>query len=157
MPAIEVLREELDRSIDRFDRESTKHKKLYRRLRYLVFGFTGLSTVLGGLAAAEVFEARVTSLAIVVATTLASVVTSVEGLRKPAELWIHERTIFTALKDLQREVEFSAAEGPDDDEVARQFERLQGILGASSEKWSRVVKAAGKGPPGVAGPTRPGP
>jgi hypothetical protein len=94
----------LDNRIDRFDKESTSHKKLFRRFRYIVFGLTALSSVLAGLALA--FPRIQTEITVVIILTAAAtgIATSVEGLRKPNELWIHERTIYYSLLDLQREL-----------------------------------------------------
>jgi len=81
-------------------------------------------------------------MAIVVVTASAGVITSIEGLRKPAEMWIHERNVLYALKDLQRDMEFKAAATGVTENVDRYFDQLQYILGASTEKWTKQVTPA---------------
>ena len=57
-------------------------------------------------------------------------VSSIEGLRKPGELWIHVRTTHCALKDLKRELEFYAAVQNGVMAVDEHFTKMQTILGA---------------------------
>ena len=94
------LKGELEEQISRFDKESTKHKKLYRLLRYTTLGLTGLATVLASAALTFAGIQDLLNVTIVVVTASAGVITSIEGLRKPAELWIHERNVLYALKDI---------------------------------------------------------
>ncbi|HOI51918.1 MAG TPA: hypothetical protein PLN02_06035, partial [Azonexus sp.] len=61
------------------------------------------------------------------------------GLRKPAELWIHERMTYYALMDLQREAAFVLDEASPPELVEKYFFRLQEILGASNDKWNRQI------------------
>ena len=138
------LRKELEKQILRFDDESTGHKRLYRRLRYAALGLTGLATV---LASAALTFARLQdwlNIAIVVVTASAGVITSIEGLRKPAELWIHERNVLYALKDLLREMNYETTATGALKKVDIYFNQLQHILGASKEKWTKQVLPASK-------------
>ena len=46
----DALRKELRNQIDQFQRESDKHKRLYRALRYIALGLTGCATALASAA-----------------------------------------------------------------------------------------------------------
>ena len=141
---------ELEACIKAFDRESTRHKQLFRRLRYIVFGLTACSSALAGLALAFPKIQTGTTVGIILTTAAIGIVTSVEGLRKPSELWIHERTIHYSLLDLQRALGYYLAAdstNPEESEPTSPmdtnayFERLQSILGSSQDKWSRDIAA----------------
>ena len=93
------LKTELEKQIRRFKFESTKHKKLYRCLRYSSLILTGLATVLASVALNYNVIQDLLNITIVVVTASAGIITSIEGLRKPAELWIHERSVLYALID----------------------------------------------------------
>jgi hypothetical protein len=140
------LGDELKRLIKWFDDESTSHKKLFRRLRYMVFGLTACSSALAGLALAFPTIQTGTTVVIILTTAAIGIATSVEGLRKPNELWIHERTIFYSLRDLQRELDFYANEPIDPILADAIFERMQSILGSSRDKWSREIAASAIAP-----------
>jgi hypothetical protein len=146
MMKVEQLKAEMDRQISHFDEESKKHKRIFRGMRYVVFVLTGLSTVLAGAALNLPDYQRHFNLAIVLVTAAAGVATSIEGIRKPAELWVLERNLYDALKDLQREVDFRAAGEISEDDVDSWFGRMQEILITSTEKWTRHISAvAGRG------------
>jgi hypothetical protein len=134
-----LLEKQLGEHITRFDKESTKHKRMYRRFRYFVFGLTACSTLLAGLAIALPDLQRSINIAIVFTTAAVGVVTSIEGLRKPSELWIHERTIFASLKDLERELQYRLAEPSDPKSIDDVFERMQDVLGSARDRWSRQI------------------
>jgi hypothetical protein len=134
------LIEELNKLITTFKDESVKHKKMYRSLRYTSFILTGVATILASTAL--IFEDMQVALniTIVLVTSVTGVLASIEGLRKPAELWINERNIQYALTDLLREIEYEtdntgSLENPD-----VYFDRMQQILGTSKEKWSEIVR-----------------
>lgn len=135
----ECLQTQLAEHIARFDKESTKHKVMYRCLRYVVFGLTACSTVLAGLALALPQWQPSINIVIVFTTSAVGVVASIEGLRKPSELWIHERTIFAALKDLERELQYRLAEQCGPEIVDDIFARMQSVLGSARERWSRQI------------------
>ena len=142
MKKLDKLREELLAQIEGFKVESNKHKHMYRSLRYAVFVLAAASAILGSIALTFPASQQGANLAIVAITSLVGVLTSIEGLRKPAELWIHERTTYYALKDLSRELEYRAAQSISESDVDEMFQRMQSILGASNEKWSRQVQPA---------------
>jgi hypothetical protein len=145
MGSREHLMNEIDGQIGRFDKESTKHKRMYRAFRYTIFLLSGTATVLAGVSLAHPQMQHLYGVLIVITTALAAFVTSVDGVRKPNELWIHERTTLYQLKDLKRELEFQSAIDKDAIQVADFFQRLQDILGASGKKWSgQIVSRASK-------------
>lgn len=135
----EHLMTEIDEQIGRFDKESTKHKHMYRRFRYAIFLLTGTATVLAGVSLAHAQMQPLYGVLIVITTALAAFVTSVDGVRKPNELWIHERTTLYQLKDLKRELEFQSVVDKDAVKVADFFNRLQNLLEASGKKWSGQI------------------
>lgn len=138
----EYLLDQLEQKINGFRDDSKQHKTLYRNLRYSVFVLTSISTLLAGLALKYPEVSSTISVAIVFVSAAVGVVTSIEGIRKPAELWIHERTTYYALMDLKREVEFNLDENSSSERVEKYFFRMQEILGASGEKWNRHIAGA---------------
>jgi len=138
MENLDFLRTELDIQIDRFGKESTKHKEMYRNFKYLIFGLSGISTVLAGIAAG-LNNQYYLNIGIIITTALISVVNSIDGLRKPSELWIMERNLFYALKDLRRELEFDLSKTNGSISIDEYFDRMQGLLNSASEKWSGKV------------------
>ncbi|UCV04935.1 DUF4231 domain-containing protein [Dechloromonas denitrificans] len=138
----EYLQNQLEQKIKGFRDDSAQHKALYRNLRYLVFVLTAISTLLAGLALKFPELGSSINVAIVFVSATVGVVTSIEGLRKPAELWIHERTTYYALMDLKREVEFELDTNSSPEMLGRYFFRMQEILGASGEKWTRSIAGA---------------
>jgi hypothetical protein len=137
-PQYAFLVHELEVHTDRFNLDAEKHKRLYRLLRYWAIGLTACTTVLAAVAATNTLGPWI-SVVIVVFTAAAAVVTSIEGLRKPSELWIHERITHYALKDLRRELDYRCAAGLDPAVVKDCFDRLQSLLGASAENWNKKV------------------
>jgi len=135
------LKEELQNQISNFDRESRKHKDLFRLLRYTTLVLTGSATVLASVALTYADIQSWLNMIIVVVTASAGVITSIEGLRKPAELWIHERNVLYELKDLQREINYQAAATGTIQDTDNYFQQLQQILGSSKEKWTKQVLA----------------
>lgn len=142
MSRTDFLRAEVTSQLVHFDNESRKHKNLYRWLRYAVFFLTGISTLLAGAAISFKEYQTTLNLLVVMATATVGAITSVEGLRKPAELWILERNVYYALKDLQREIEYATSITNSTVDVEKYFERLQQILISSTEKWARHVAPA---------------
>jgi len=139
MTETDFFRKELELQIKKFGDESSKHKYMYRRLRYLIFGATGISIILEGIAIGNPVYQRILNILILISTATIGVVSSVEGLRKPSELWILEKAIFNSLTDLRREFEFDLA-GNDAVVVKDYFYRMQKILGAAGEKWNKNVQ-----------------
>ncbi|MFT3896366.1 MAG: DUF4231 domain-containing protein [Thermomonas sp.] len=138
----DCLAKQLANHIDWFKTESKSHKRLYRTLRYLVFSLTAASTALAGFALAQPEYQRPVNIAIILVTASIGLVTSIEGLRKPSELWIHERTIYYSLMDLQRELQFHGSGNPEPGFADDVFDRMQIVLGSARDRWSRQI--AGK-------------
>lgn len=137
----EKLKVELKNQISKFGIESNKHKNMYRWLRYSAFGLTGLATVLASFAL-QFNEIQVwLNITIVIVTAITGILASFEGLRKPSELWINERNVLYALIDLQREVDYEAAETGTLQKPDQYFTRLQQILGESKEKWTDLISS----------------
>lgn len=128
-----------------FKADSEKHKRLYRRLRYSVFLLTSLSALLAGLSLKFPESSAMINVLILLFSAAIGVLTSIEGLRKPSELWIHERTTFYTLMDLKREVEFEVDNDTPPEVIERYFFRMQDILGASNEKWNRNIVGVRQG------------
>lgn len=133
------LLKNLDEKINELGKEANRHKDLYRRLRYGLFSLSGFSAVLAGVAAQSPDHSNQINLLILVLSSLAGLITSVEGVRKPAELWILERTTYNALLDLKREVEyqFCQAKGVD---IDLYFKQMQGILSGAGNQWNQHAK-----------------
>lgn len=155
----DYLLDQIGKKANDFQKESTKHKNLYRSLRYTVFSLTACSTVLAGVALWQPEHHTTINLLIVLVTAAVGILTSIEGLRKPSELWIHERTTYYALLDLQREVEYKTTDNSDDKTLDLYFSQMQELLGTSGEKWNRFVSRTGQAPadssPGANGETPP--
>ncbi|GEM_PF-1386310 len=152
------LSAQLKELIDGFYKVSKKHKRIHRALRYTVFAMTACSTVLASFALYFPAYQSGISLAIVFISVASGVVTSIEGLRKPGELWIHERTTHYALKDLKRELEYLEYRPADQNPPPTLdgiFTRMQSILGASGDKWNRDI-ASRSDPHNASGPAPPG-
>jgi|SRR5215813_1780818 len=135
----EYLVKQLAEHIKWFDDESKSHKKLYRNLRYVVFGLTACSTALASLSLALPQLRAPISVAIVFSTASIGVVTSIEGLRKAGELWIHERTVYYSLRDLERDLGFRSAGETDPSVVDDIYRRMQEVLGSARDRWSRQI------------------
>lgn len=131
----EFLLQQLKEKIDVFEKDSKQHKNLYRQFRYSVFLLTALSSVLSAIALRLPGWNATISLIIVFVSATVGIITSIEGIRKPAELWIHERGTYFTLMDLQREVKFKLDENSSPDLISEYFRRLQEVLETSGEKW----------------------
>jgi hypothetical protein len=132
----------LVQKIAEFGKEADKHKRMYRGMRYGLFILSGFSALLAGMAAANIspfLDGNSINLLIIFISSLSGVITSIEGLRKPAELWILERTTHRALEDLKREVEYRFCQQGDDLNIDPYFRRLQDILSGAGDKWSQQI------------------
>ncbi len=139
----EYLQQQLEEKIGVFEKDSKDHKSLYRQLRYSVFFLTAFSSALSAVALKLPQWNATISLSIIIISATIGIITSIEGIRKPAELWIHERGTCLALMDLRREVEFELDENNSPESVDQYFRKMQEILETSSEKWRLGI--AGKG------------
>jgi uncharacterized protein DUF4231 len=151
----EVLEQELNCAIKRLHEDSQKHKRLHRRLRYATFGLAALSTILASAGAFSEHYRESLLMAVVVTTAVAGLVTSVEGTRKPGELWVHERRTYYELVDLRRELLFIASRATDA-ELTQLFNRLHAILSVSAASWAKLKPGddSGDAPAKSNGPQR---
>ena len=140
MAELDFFKSELDKQIALFDKESTKHKKLYRNIKYYIFAFTALSTFLAGIAMANEDIQIYLNAGVVFFTAAIGVANSVEGLRKPSELWILERRLYHSLLGLKRSLEFEHSKPGSQVDVNEYFETMQELLDAAGEKWTRQIK-----------------
>jgi hypothetical protein len=143
----EFFRKELETQVKKFGDESSKHKNMYRKLRYVIFGATGLSIVLEGIAIGRAEYQYCLNIAILITTATIGIVSSVEGLRKPNELWILERAIFNSLKDLQREFEYELAGNETTLDTSDYFRKMQAVLSSAGESWKNGMQGGKNGKP----------
>lgn len=135
----EYVLKQLNQKIESFKCDSEKHKFIYRRLRIKVFVLTALASIFAGSGIVFPSIGSIFNLLIVVVSSLIGILTSIEGMRKPAELWMHERTVYYALLDLKREIEFNLEEICSSGQIEKYFHRMQEILGVSNEKWNHQI------------------
>ena len=140
MSGLESLRGSLQKDIDRFGDESTKHKWLHRRCQTAVMVVTATTSIVAGagLILPE-SSGKALQFAVLCLTTGAAAVTAWAEMRRARDLWQHEREVYYALLDIQRAIEFAAANG----ELTRVdlevfFQRIAAVLGSSSQKWARI-------------------
>jgi|HubBroStandDraft_3_1064219.scaffolds.fasta_scaffold149725_2 hypothetical protein len=145
MAKLDQLREELDSLITQFADESERHKRLYRGLRYTTLILTGTATALASIALTSGSAAKSLNVAVVIATVLSSAITAVEAIRKPAELWILERSTLHALSDLKRGVNYRIADGESKLDPDVVFEQVEEILNSAQQDWVRKVRHTGEG------------
>lgn len=141
---LDKLKSQLAAHVVHFDKESTKHKNLHRRLQISIFSLLALSTSLAGVAAAFSYYGRILNLIIVATTAVAGLLTSIAGMRKSAELWILERGSYHALKDLMEELEFQTAESDRTPDLDDYFNRMRSIISAAEQKWHLQAKQSEK-------------
>lgn len=136
---LEALRETLKADIARFDRESSKHKLLHRRCETTVIVLTTLASVVAGAGLVLPESSSSLQFAVLCLTATTSGVSSWSGMRRARELWQHEREVYYALLDIQREMEFVAGNRElTPAELTSLFERIAAVLGSSSQKWTRI-------------------
>jgi hypothetical protein len=130
---------EIERHIDWFEKESTKHKRLHRTYRVSAFVLTAAATVLAGLPMISSPQHVVLNVLLLLVTCTLTVVNSLEGLRKPAELWIHERTTLYQLHDLRRDLRFHLSSPTGGSTFEEIYAQLQDTLQSSRDQWGRLV------------------
>ncbi len=151
------VRAELDRLIDTFEKDSSEHKKMFRRLRRWGFVLTAIAGVLASAALAQREWQIYCNAAIVALTAWLGYLSAYEGLRTPRELWIQERTTSNALRDLRREVAYTSIAGCTESEADAYLGRLQTILNAANSKWHAHVETANARCPQATPPGPPPP
>ncbi|CAG1022471.1 hypothetical protein DOJK_01696 [Patescibacteria group bacterium] len=133
----DLLLSELNKNIEKFEKDSERHKSMYRCYRYWVFGCAALSSILaGGVAKFFPHDTDIINSMIVIISAISGIVTSIEGLRKPQDTWIRERYAYHKLKDLRREVLFETDENEDNiKKIHPYFLKMQTILETAEESW----------------------
>ncbi|WP_395340050.1 SLATT domain-containing protein [Ningiella sp. W23] len=136
------LLSEIDTKITQFGRDSSRHKSMHRALRYFAFTFTGLTSLLSGLALYMPSIQTSLNIAILVIGAMAGIFASFEGLRKADELWIHERTQYHLLNDFKRRVLFYTSQDSPAEEIDELFEKFQLLLSNAGEQWNEEIAGA---------------
>ena len=149
MSGFEALRDSLKEDINRFDHESKKHKSLHRRCQTAVISLTAFTTIVAGagLILPESSDKAI-QFTVLCLTTITAAVTAWAEMRRTRELWQHEREVYYALIDIQREMEFVATSRKlTQADLEGLFKRIAAVLGSSSQKWARIQekKAADPG------------
>ncbi|MEE2730057.1 MAG: DUF4231 domain-containing protein [Pseudomonadota bacterium] len=134
------LLQEIEDKIGQFKKESNKHKRMHRGFRYCAYVFTGALTILSGCNLFFEDPEQTLSIVVLVVSACASVVASIEGLRKSDELWHHERMVYLSLLDLKRKLEYSLhGSSVTEVEVDAVFEEFQALLSQSRDIWSTGI------------------
>ena len=129
---------QINAKIAHFNTESKEHKYLHRRFRYSIFMLAGLTSVLSGLALSFTNIQVEINVVIIVVGALTGIVTSIEGVRRPQDLWLMERNVYYALLDLKEDYEFEMA-GQQPVNVDSYHNKMQQILNSSKEKWFKKI------------------
>lgn len=139
----EEFGEQISRKIKRLELESKKHKHMHRQFRYTVILLTALTSILAGVALS--FESVQTEMqiTILIIGAISGVVNSVEGIRRPFDLWIMERNVYYSLVDLKEEFDYEVSADVLVD-IDAYHQRMQEILNLSRESWSQIVKKDAK-------------
>lgn len=140
MSGIDALRATFAKELARFDKESQKHKGIYRRSQLLIIGLTTFSTVVAaaGLVLPSGYDKAV-QFAVVCLTATTAAVASWTEMRRARELWQHEREVYYGLLDIERGFEFIASTGDVTQETLQAtYQRVTAVLGSSSQKWARI-------------------
>lgn len=141
MPVVDSLRDMLKENIKRFDVESQKHKRLHRQCQSVLITLGAATTVVAGmgLILPETYGKAI-QFAVLCLTAIATAVATWAETRRARELWQHEREVYYALIDIQRGVDFVAANKSEltPKDLEDFFQRMDAVLGASSLKWARI-------------------
>ena len=135
----EFLAAELTKHIAHFNSDSTRHKIMYRGLRYVAFIFSATSTILAGIALAYPELQTGLNISILFASAAIGVASSIEGLRRPQELWVHERSVLYELRDVERDLQYRSQDEVSALQIDELYGRMQSILQSSREKWRQSV------------------
>lgn len=139
MEAAAHLKDMLDGEIQRFDRESARHKHLYRRSQTAVLVLTGLASVASGIGLLVPDRAPAFQFVVLVVASAATGITAWAEMRRARELWQHEREVHYALVDLRREMAFRESLRPlSKEDCEALFGRVQQVLGSSTHTWASI-------------------
>jgi hypothetical protein len=140
MKGVDILQASLKSEIDRFDKESKKHKKIHRRSQTATIILTAITTIVAGsgLILPDPSDKAV-QFVVLCLTASTAAVTAWAEMRRARELWQHEREVYYALIDIQRGMEFVLANRePTQDELKGWFGRIDAVLGSSFHKWALI-------------------
>ncbi len=137
MSAYEKLRESIKNDIKRFDKESQDHKSIHRRCQTATIALAAATTIVAGAGLILPESAGKTLQFIVLCLTASTTgVTAWAEMRRVRDLWQHEREIYYALSDIEREIEFvAAARELSESELNLYFHKATAVLSSSSQKW----------------------
>jgi hypothetical protein len=135
-----TLRDLLAADIERFDKESVKHKGIHRRADMALIAFAAATTIVAGLGLVLPGREREIQFAVIALSAVATGVAAWAQSRRARDLWKHEREVYYALKDLLRELDFRASVGAlEMDGIEDIFRRSSAVLGSSTAKWSGIL------------------
>jgi hypothetical protein len=141
----EFLRNTLDDDIARFDRESSKHKRLHRKYQRAVIILSAVTTIVAGSGLVLPEESgKALQFAVLCLTASTAAISAWAEMRRARELWQHERDIYYKLVDIKREFVFLSANRelkPQDLEDF--FRKIADVLGSSTQKWTGIVEKKG--------------
>jgi len=141
MDATSKLRELLSEDIERFELESSKHKRLYRRAQGSLIILTAAITVAAGLGLVMPGREKGIQFLVLVLSAIATAAAAWAESRRARDLWQHEREVYYALMDIRRELNFrSSIKALELAEVHELFQRTASVLGSSTAKWSRILE-----------------
>ena len=131
----------LQQAIDRFRDASDEHKVLHRTGQTGIIALTAATTIAAGagLVTRDAWKPWLQFLVLCLTASTAALAAWLEG-RKARELWQHEREVYYALLDIQRELNFVATLQPLSDADRRAyFARVDEALRSSAHKWRGLV------------------
>lgn len=141
MDAATKLRELLKEEIERFDRESTKHKKIHRKVQTFLIVGTAAITVTAGLGLVLPGHEKEIQFLVLLLSSIATATTAWSESRRARDLWQHEREVYYALIDIRRDLDFrSSIRVLELQEVEKLYLRAASVLGSSTAKWSRILE-----------------
>ncbi|MCP4270132.1 MAG: DUF4231 domain-containing protein [Candidatus Brocadiaceae bacterium] len=133
----EVFLRQINDKILKFDRASSHHKLLYRIYRYILIAFVAITSISSGLALSFDWLQTELNIVILVVGALSGVVTSIEGMRQPLELWRIERNTYYSLLELKEKYECLTADSSQED-INYYHQHMEEILNASKETWNKA-------------------
>ncbi|NTW24132.1 MAG: DUF4231 domain-containing protein [Lentimicrobium sp.] len=141
----EFLRNTLDDDIARFDRESSKHKRLHRKYQRAVIILSAVTTIVAGSGLVLPEESgKALQFTVLCLTASTAAISAWAEMRRARELWQHERDIYYKLVDIKREFVFLSANRelkPLD--LEEFFRKISDVLGSSTQKWTGIVEKKG--------------
>jgi hypothetical protein len=142
MNGLAALSESLEADIARLERESSKHKRLYRGCQTAVIALTSTTTVVAGAGLVlPASSGRAIQFTVLCLTALSTAIAAWAEMRHARELWQHERGVYYALIDIRRELQFEAARGKlGKHQLDGFFGRITAVLGSSSAQWQAIQR-----------------